>query len=101
MGACPHNAEAKTCNTHCCPKNCEYGTWSAWSSCSKSCGEGSMTRTRSTADGACGGAACPHHSETAACNKHSCPLNCDVGDWEDWSTCTKSCETGSQTRTRL
>ena len=44
--------------------------------------------------------ACDHLSETRICNDHGCPIDCNLSAWGGWSTCTKSCGTGSQSRGR-
>jgi len=55
--------------------NGNWGAWSAWATCSKSCGTGSQTRTRlcnspapSNGGAACAGSA----SESQACNTQTC-----------------------------
>ena len=53
-----------------------------------------------TRDVAHGGVACPHLTETQACNDVGCPVHCDVGQWTAWSTCTRSCGGGYQARSR-
>jgi len=54
--------------------NCAVSGWSAWGSCSKSCGGGSQSRTRSiTTPASNGGAACPALSEQQSCNNQACP----------------------------
>ena len=87
---CPHRNEARSCNDHACAADCNIGTWGAWNSCSKSCGTGYQKRTRSNMQPVDGGKACPHSAETRQCNRHSCAVDCRVGNWRNWSTCTKS-----------
>ena len=98
--ACPHYAETRACNTHSCPTNCVVGTFGAWSTCSQSCGIGSQQRSRTHVEPRFGGKACPHENEARSCNKQACPIDGSVGAWAAWSTCTKSCGSGSQKRTR-
>jgi hypothetical protein len=38
--------------------------------------------------------------ETKQCNTHNCPVDCQLGQWSGYSTCTASCAGGSHTRTR-
>jgi hypothetical protein len=99
---CPALTETQACNTQACPADCKVGDWSAWGECSKPCGTGSQTRTRSvTQQAANGGAICPSLSEMQNCNTQACPIDCQVGEWTAWSACDKSCGGGKQTRTRL
>jgi hypothetical protein len=39
-------------------------------------------------------------SETRTCNVHDCAVDCEFGDWKNWTTCDKPCGGGSQYRTR-
>jgi hypothetical protein len=116
--------------THCTavPVDCKPSEWSGWGVCSRSCTplsgalkdapatSGIQTRTRTpSAQLPCalqdqsmcsqpwgGGKQCSefHFSENRACNKHLCPVNCEVGGWGEWAPCTKRCQGGSSTRVR-
>ncbi len=58
--------------------NGNWGSWSPWSFCSKTCGSGSQTRIRFCDSPALvnGRAACPGNaSESQICNAQSCPAN--------------------------
>ena len=98
--ACPYLKEQRKCNQFACPRNCIFGDFGAWTTCTKSCGTGSQRRSRSVQQPQNGGSACPHTAETRSCNRHSCPKNCIIRDFGAWTTCTKSCGGGSQRRTR-
>ena len=53
-----------------------YSSWSSWGSCSKSCGTGSQSKSRSCNNPAPqhGGASCSGSSSaTQNCNTHNCP----------------------------
>lgn len=97
---CPHKdgeVEEKTCNDDCCPENCE-GSWSEFSECSTSCGNGVTERFyQVTHPAAYGGKACPfgdNCSHTKACPDTSrCPVDC-VGDFSSWSCCSEKCGGG-------
>ena len=91
----------RACNTFVCAVDCKTNAFGAWSTCTKSCGTGSMSRSRSQVEPTLGGKACPHYAETRGCNTHNCPIDCAVPAWEAWSTCTTSCGTGSQKRSRV
>jgi len=41
-----------------------------------------------------GGERCPALTQTKSCYTHSCPRDCLLGKWSDWSQCTKSCNSG-------
>merc|ERR1719378_1648413 len=99
--ACPHYTETRPCNTHACPRNCVTRGWGAYTTCTKSCGGGSQRRSRVQIEPRFGDRACPHYTETRACNTHACPRNCVTRGWQSWTTCTKSCAGGSQRRSRV
>mmetsp|Transcript_41882 Transcript_41882/g.76103 ORF Transcript_41882/g.76103 Transcript_41882/m.76103 type:complete len:373 (-) Transcript_41882:29-1147(-) len=66
---------------------CVVSQWSAWSACSVSCDGGQMMRQRSMNGKFCEPATL---SEVAGCNSLPCSsnhLDCELGDWADWSTC--------------
>ncbi|XP_067684447.1 coadhesin-like [Haliotis asinina] len=87
-----------------------YGSWSAYSTCTKTCGGGTMSRfrTRSCTEPlpAYGGASCSgreRDTQTARCNTHKCPVDggwSDYTAWTEYSTCTTTCGGGSQFKTR-
>jgi len=58
------------------PVDCVWGSYSEWSSCSKTCGGGERTRTRNeTTPASNGGRECEGDStETENCNQEECPL---------------------------
>ena len=45
--SCPKVLESKACNEKHCPVNCVVSPWAGWPSCSKTCGGGAQTTTRS------------------------------------------------------
>ena len=55
--------------------NCEWNAFGEWSECSKQCGTGTQTRTRTEKTPAQnGGATCDGEAtETQDCNTHECP----------------------------
>jgi hypothetical protein len=105
-GMCPEMSslsESRTCNNGCCPVNCQVYNWSAWSGCTKVCGGGIQTRSRSITPASCGGSCSQSAtSDTQGCNTQCCPTNCIVGDWSAWSACSAMCGGGggSQSRSR-
>ena len=82
--------------------DCEWGSFSEWSPCSKSCGGGEKSRTRQVATPASnGGLSCEGEPiETEGCNTEGCPVNCKWGAYEPWSSCSKTCGGGEKMRTR-
>lgn len=67
-------------------------SYSAWSTCSKSCGGGTQTRTNTCALITTG--------LSQSCNTQECCSAVNYSAWSSWSTCSKSCGTGTQSRTR-
>jgi hypothetical protein len=116
---CEVSRQTQACNeNNVCEVHCEMSAWSAWDGCTKSCGSGFKTQTRSQITAATGtGLACGRASHTTSCNTQPCPVDCIVGGtasdpatgldssvagagWSDWSSCTAKCDGGIQTRTR-
>mmetsp|Transcript_19652 Transcript_19652/g.43585 ORF Transcript_19652/g.43585 Transcript_19652/m.43585 type:complete len:993 (+) Transcript_19652:120-3098(+) len=46
------------------------------------------------------GAECPPLRLKTICNDFECPVQCQLGDWEGWSACSKSCDGGMKRRVR-
>jgi len=96
---CPPLEMDRECNTHKCPINCEVSVWTGWSDCSAPCGGGVMSRKRSvTVEPKNGGTPCPEEGETQSCNPQACNRDCELGDWGEWSGCSKFCLTGHRSR---
>ena len=99
---CPGSAtNSVACNTHACPVDGTWNAWSNWGACSKSCAAGTQVSTRTCkmpehGGKACGGAA----RKSQGCNHGACPVHCATSAFENWSACTKSCGTGSRSRSR-
>ena len=93
--------QSQDCNTQACPVNC-VGDWSnPWSGCSEDCGPGTQTKTWKVTTAAQHGGTCVNEGTTKRqdCKIKECPVPC-VGDWSNpWSACSKTCGTGTQTKT--
>ena len=89
------------------PEDCHWSSWSTWSPCSKSCGNGQKAKTRTVLQTARnGGKDCVGNSRiTQQCQKKQCPVavDCKWSNWEKSGACSKSCGGGTQTwqRTEL
>ena len=80
--------------------DCKWNSWSKWSSCSKTCDTGIQTRTRSKSQEELYGGTCSGlSSEQKNCKLTSCP--CIWGPWSRWSSCSKTCDAGIESRTRI
>ncbi|XP_043938669.1 adhesion G protein-coupled receptor B2 isoform X2 [Protopterus annectens] len=95
--------ETRICNnTATCPVHGLWEEWSSWSLCSVTCGRGSRTRTRICIVPQHGDKACEGPEEhTKPCNLAVCPADGKWGSWNQWSMCSKTCDSGRQRRTRM
>ena len=106
---CPALSEQQTCNAQRCPVHCALGSWGAWALCDRACGSGTQLRTRPVSIGAAyGGTECGSTSESQPCNTALCDqcddasnhVDCTVGQWGTWFTCTAQCGGGTRQRHR-
>jgi hypothetical protein len=87
----------RKCNQHACPVDCHQSAWGDWSACTRSCGSGTQSHTRSTnSEPEHGGLACGVHQETRFCNEEQCAVDCQTSAWSDWEPCSKTCGGGMQ-----
>ncbi|XP_052679403.1 coadhesin-like isoform X3 [Crassostrea angulata] len=97
------STSSQSCNTHNCPIHGGWSSWSGYGSCSKSCGSGSQSRSRScnNPSPAYGGNSCSGSStSTQSCNTHNCPIDGGWSTWSGYGSCSKTCGTGTQSRSR-
>ncbi len=99
-------SEEQICNNHECPENGYHSEWSDWSLCSKECGGGIKSRTRTYTPAKFGGVDLSldernNISEEQICNNHECPENGYHSEWSEWSECNKECGGGIKSRTRV
>ncbi|XP_028514725.1 proprotein convertase subtilisin/kexin type 6, partial [Exaiptasia diaphana] len=97
--------DSRDCNKQSCPVDGGYSQWTPWSSCTKTCEEGTRNRTRSCTNPRPqhGGRDCSRlgtATQSSVCNTRICPENSGYSDWSSWSQCTKTCGVGTQNRTR-
>ena len=97
--------EIRNCNTFPCPVDGNYSSWSNFSICSKSCGNGTMERRRNCSNPKPqhGGKNCSYlgfSKEVKSCNSFPCPIHGNFSSWSLFSVCSKSCGNGKKTRTR-
>eukprot|EP00731_Ephydatia_muelleri_P026831 Em0018g931a len=98
-----NRVEVRACNTQCCPVNGGFASWSGWSNCSVTCGNGTQNRTRSCSNPApaCGGDNCTGAAlDLRACVMTPCPVDCAWSNWTEWSACNQTCNGGWHYRTR-
>jgi len=72
---CGDLVDYEFCHKEECPADCVWTTWSKWSACSKECGGGVQTRSRSVeSEAVAGGKPCVgEEKEEQFCNKEPCP----------------------------
>jgi len=94
-------SKSQGCNHGPCPVHCATSAFDNWSACTKSCGTGSRSRSRTvTSKAANGGYACPYLAETQSCGTSACPVDGVWSSWTGFGACSKSCATGTQSKTR-
>lgn len=76
----------------CAQVPCQTTNWTLFSQCSKSCGGGLKTRTRSIiSDAQNGGTPCGDLKESKICNSRPCPVDCELSNFTEFSACTATC----------
>eukprot|EP00928_Gymnodinium_smaydae_P039824 TRINITY_DN27124_c0_g2_i1.p1 TRINITY_DN27124_c0_g2~~TRINITY_DN27124_c0_g2_i1.p1 ORF type:complete len:4551 (-),score=367.55 TRINITY_DN27124_c0_g2_i1:202-13791(-) len=93
--------ETRDCNTMPCPVDCVWDEWLEWDKCTLTCGGGFRARRREKTPAQHGGKHChPGSRQEDVCNLQPCPINCVFSEWDQWSTCSRSCAGGVQQRER-
>jgi len=77
----------------------KLGPWTVWSACSRSCGTGIRTRSRKVR--MFDGTECGEVLDTATCVATSCPVDCVLSEWGNWTNCSVDCGNGQQTREKV
>jgi len=80
-------------------EDCEVSDW-VFGACTATCGGGERIKTREILVNADGGSSCPPLTEREPCGNQPCPINCVLGEWEEWSACNADCGTGFRERSR-
>merc|ERR1719261_2075984 len=75
---CGATLRTRDCHDASCPVACEEGVWTAWSTCTKTCGGGSRKKTRTQVQPRFNGLACGASSMTELCSQAACPTDCKV-----------------------
>ncbi|CAF2056938.1 unnamed protein product, partial [Rotaria magnacalcarata] len=87
-----------------CQQKCVYLSWSPWSSCEGQCNDensaGIQFRQRIPVQILTGSHLCELDKETRSCQTPPCFGSCILSSWSHWSSCSKSCNLGSQKRSR-
>ncbi|XP_035284015.1 adhesion G protein-coupled receptor B2-like isoform X3 [Anguilla anguilla] len=94
--------QSKLCNIAVCPVEGQWWDWSSWSRCSVSCGGGVQHRQRRCRVSVHGWTECRGaHAETRQCSSQDCGGGGNWGSWNQWGSCSKTCDSGWQRRLRM
>nr|XP_045016023.1 SCO-spondin [Jaculus jaculus] len=81
--------------------DCVLGPWSAWSSCSHTCGLGLTFQRRELLRPPLPGGSCPlGQLRSQSCFMQACPVAGAWAEWGTWGPCSVSCGGGHQSRQR-
>uniref|UniRef100_A0A8C6YIL3 Hemicentin 1 n=1 Tax=Nothoprocta perdicaria TaxID=30464 RepID=A0A8C6YIL3_NOTPE len=97
-------ADVRSCHNRPCPVHGGWSEWGLWEECSKSCGQGNRTRSRSCSSPPAqhGGKGCDGRAvESVMCNVRPCPVDGAWSSWLPWAPCSETCGTGTRRRLRL
>ncbi|XP_044528060.1 hemicentin-1 [Gracilinanus agilis] len=98
------DSEMRNCQNKPCPVDGNWSEWSPWEECTRTCGQGNRTRTRT-----CNNPTAQHNGKPCEgnavdilmCNAKPCPVRGAWSTWLPWGSCSESCGKGTQTRMRL
>ncbi|XP_027579260.2 hemicentin-1 [Pipra filicauda] len=96
--------DVRSCHSRPCPVDGSWSEWGPWEECSKSCGHGNRTRSRtcSAPPAQHGGQPCKGSAvESVMCNVKPCPVAGEWSPWLPWGPCSETCGQGTQRRARL
>lgn len=83
--------------------DCSWQQWTAWGTCTTTCGYGTWMRYRGMNLAQYGGEACyGEYQETDSCHPRHCPVHCKWGEWSGLtpSTCPVTCGGGLMVTSR-
>merc|ERR1719443_630320 len=80
-------------------QDCEVSDWIA-TECSATCGGGQEQLFRNIIIQSAGGAQCPPLTMVRECGMETCPTDCELSHWSDFSDCSAKCGGGIQMRSR-
>jgi hypothetical protein len=96
--------EEQNCEIKPCPVECKLSDWKDEGGCDKVCGTGKQHQVRIIlVEAQHGAASCPGEdglNQDVDCNTHSCPVDCEMSNWEDDGTCSLSCGGGLMKQVR-
>ncbi|XP_019355735.1 hemicentin-1 isoform X2 [Alligator mississippiensis] len=98
------DTDIRSCQNKPCPVDGNWSEWGSWEECSKTCGQGSRTRTRTCSNPPSqhGGKPCEGNAvDSIMCNIRPCPVDGEWDSWLPWGPCSETCGKGTQTRLRL
>lgn len=104
FAACPSASDPELLQSQRCDvcDSCIMSAYTNWSACSKSCGGGERSRTRSvTQPATCDCTPCSSTlRETQSCNSQACPVDCVLSPYSAYSECNAPCGGGQKLRQR-
>jgi len=81
---CPATEMRKKCNQFPCPVHCKLSEWGQWGTCTKECGGGIQSRSRTIEQKPeNGGNACETFMDSVPCNTGSCDRDCTLSEWKE------------------
>merc|ERR1719316_2102119 len=80
-------------------QDCEVSDW-VITECSTTCGGGQEQLFRTIIIQSVGGASCPPLEMTRECSMDTCPTDCELSYWSEFSDCSAKCGGGVQMRSR-